>query len=159
MVDIFFSGICPVFDLPHPGTGRHFNALHSIADQRFDFILHAVRQLIAIPVKKLNAVELHRIMGCGNHDSGFHLIFLCQISHCRCGNHTHIYRVGPYAADSRHQRIRQHIPRNTGIAAYHDSRPVFVLFCQYCCPCLPKLHSQQRGQFLICHSAHTIRAK
>ena len=63
MVNVFLSGIRPVLDLSHTGTGGELHALHSTADQRLDLILHTVRQFITISIKELDTVKLDRIVG------------------------------------------------------------------------------------------------
>ena len=159
MVDILLPGIRAVFNLSHIGPNGEADAVHSVFDNGFDFVFQGIRELIALPVKKLDAVKFHRIMGSRNHYPCIHFIFPGKVCHCRGGDNAYIYCIGSHGADSRHQRICQHIPGNSGITPYHDSGLVLVFFGQYISACLPKLHGKQRRQFIISHPPYTICTK
>ena len=102
MFHIVLSGIRPVCNTADLCSGRKSKILHIIFNDRFDLILHSIRQLIPVRIKKFNAVKFHRIMGCGNHNPRVHMIFSGQISNCRCRYNTDINRIGSDGAYTRH---------------------------------------------------------
>ena len=140
MIDIFFSGIGAIFYFANPGTDREFNALHTVTDERFDFVFQRIGKFIAVSIKELDTVKFYRIMGCGNHNTCIHFILSCQISNCRCRNNSYENRIRADGTSSRHQSVSQHIARYSRIAAYHDRRLVLVFFGKHISPRLPKLH-------------------
>ena len=159
MVDIFLSCVLAVLDPSNAGACRKFHTIHVVLNQGFDLILQSIRQLVAIAVKEFNAIKLHRVVGCRNHNTGFYLIFLGQISDRRSRNHAHINRICAYAADSCHQCICQHIARHSCVTANHNCRFVLVFTGQDICTCLPQLHRQKRRQLFICNTSYTVRSE
>ena len=97
--------------------------------------------------------------GRGDHNSRLHLVFFRQVSDRRGRDHAHIHRVRAHAADSRHQRVREHISRNTGIASHHDGRTMIVLPGQDRSSRLSELHRQGRRQLFVRHSSYSVCSK
>ena len=102
MVNIFFPCIRTVFYLSYAGTRREFHILHPVTDQSFNFIFQVIREFIAIPIKKLNPVELYRIMGSGNYHARVHLVLPRQISDSRRRKNPYINTIRPYGARPGH---------------------------------------------------------
>ena len=106
MVDIFFPGVSTVFNLADTGPGRELYALHITPDQFFNLIFQGIRKLIAVTIKKLNAVKFHRIVRSRDNNTRIYFIFPGKICHCRSRHHTHIDSICTHGTHAGHQRIR-----------------------------------------------------
>ena len=120
VVDVLLSCLGAEFHLVHARSDGEFDVRHIAADLCLDLILQRIGKLESVPVKELDAVEFHRVVGGGDHNSRIHHILSGQVRHCRSGDHAHIDAVGSHAAGTRHQGVCQHITGNSGITSHHD---------------------------------------
>ena len=109
MIDVFFSCIGAIFNLSDIRSNWELDRTHIVPDNGFDLILQGIRKLISVSVKEFNSIKLHRIVGCGNHNTCIYLIFSGQIGYRRCGNHAYIDSVRANRTNTCHQCICQHI--------------------------------------------------
>ena len=107
------------------GGGRR---LRAVQDNRLDFLLQVVGQLIALAVENLDTIVFAGVVRRGNHDARVRLILAHQVSHRRRGHHAQQLHVGAHRAQPGHQRRLQHIGGHPGILAdEHPRTPVLHL--------------------------------
>ena len=100
MIDILLPRVCAVLDLPHTRPRRDADRLLAVDENGNqvdgDVIMAIVGNHMkekgtlkdntkALSVKKFDAVKLHWIVRCRDHDSRIHSVLLCQIGNRRRG--------------------------------------------------------------------------
>ena len=141
------------------GTITDLDILAVFEDMSLNAVFYFIGQLVAIALENLDAVELHRVVGRGDHNTGVCAVFAHQIGHAGGGDHTQQVNVCANAAQTGSQGAFQHIAGNTGIFANQNTGTVAVQTGQLCGSCAADLQGQFTSQVFARHTADTIGTK
>ena len=103
------------------GTRRVVIRLEA-ADELFEFILHSVRQFVAVAAEELDAVVGKRIVRGRDHDACHRLVRAREIGDRRRRNHARQQSSAGRRADARRQRRLEHLARDACIAPDQNTR-------------------------------------
>ena len=157
--DIVLLGVGVLRDRTDTDIGLQLDFFRVIQNQRLDLFFGSIRQLIAGSCKQLDAVELHTVMGCRDHNACICTVCPYQICHSRRGNYAQLDCLCPDRTDSGAEGCLQNIRRDTGVLSDKDLRPVLCLFCQYQSRCSADLHCHFTSQFCDGNSSCAICSK
>jgi len=126
--------------------------------QPLNFQFGLVGQFEPVAAEKFDAVVLHRIMRCGDHDAGVRTHDTRQIGDARRRHHAEPDDVGADRQKSRRQGGFQHIAGYSRILSDQHRRPT-GFSRQHITAAAADLERQLRRQFPVRHSANAVSAK
>ena len=130
-----------------------------VEDVGFDLVLDLIGQFVAVALEDLDAVELHRVVGGGDHDAGVGMVFADQVGHAGGGDNAQQLYVSADTAQAGGQGGFQHIAGHTGIFADQDFGAVAVQAGKHGSGTAADLKRQFAGEVLARHTADTISTK
>ena len=98
--DVVLFGISVLRNRTDTDIGLQLDFFRVIQDQRLDLFFGSIRQLITGSRKQLDAVELHAVMGCRDHNACICTVCPYQICHSRRGNYAQLDCLCPDRTDS-----------------------------------------------------------
>ena len=159
VIHIVLQTVVAAVNTAHLGTGFQLNARAVVVNVDLDLVLHLVRQLVAGTSKDLDAVELHRVVGRRDHDTGICIVSAHQIGHSGRGQNAQTLHICAHTAQTGRQGCFQHIAGLAGILADEDARTVAGAAGQHRSSAAADLHSQFTGQVCARYTAHAIGSK
>ena len=130
-----------------------------VVEDNLEFARDATLAVIDNNLENFDAVEFHRVVGSGNHNTGVRLIFAHQIRHAGGGDDAQQHDIRADAAQTGSQRGFQHIAGNAGVLADEDLGAVTVQLGQHRCHTATDFQRQFTGQVLARHTADTVGTK
>ena len=161
IVDVLIEKIIAILHNPDVlarGTRRVVIRLEA-ADELFEFILHSVRQFVAVAAEELDAVVGKRIVRGRDHDACHRLVRAREIGDRRRRNHARQQSSAARRADARRQRRLEHLARDACIAPDQNTRAHIRTRSEIERRRTSKMVCQLRCEFRIGLSAHSVRSK
>ena len=124
-----------------------------------DLLFHIVRQLVAGPGEDFDAVELHRVVGGRDDDTGVGVVLAHQIGYGGGGHDAQTLDVRAHTAQAGRQGSFQHIAGLAGVLADEDAGLVAGAAGQHGGSAASDEHRHLTGQICTGHAAHTIGTK
>ena len=124
IVHILIDEIVPALyrtDMP-PCRTRCVVARFDPPDERLEFVLHCIRELIAVAAKELDAVVAERIVRRRDHNARLRPVFVRKVGDGRRRNNARKDRNTARRADARRERRLEHLARDARIPTDQDAR-------------------------------------
>ena len=124
-----------------------------------DALLQFVGQFHALAAEHLDAVELRRVVGGGDHDAGVGLVLGEQVGHGRRGHEAEHDDVRADGAETRRAGQSQHVRGHAAVHADDEHRAAAAVAGNDRRSGAAQAHGQVDGELFIGDAAHAVGAK
>ena len=124
-------------------------------DEVFDLLLQEVVELVAVPVKKFNAVVFKAVVGRADHNPRVRAVTLRQKSDRGRWQNADLDDIAADRENACRQRVFEHISRYARILADDDDRPL-AFFFEHEGACFAQLKGKLRCQLAVGDAPHAV---